>query len=67
MRSCGVHKAGYRGSVVTGTVWVAENAKAVRGGLGKIASCRISLIGIMFDLDLGGCEPVVMVRSLTLI
>ena len=51
----------------TGTVWVAEDAQAVRGGLGKIASCRISLIGIMFDLDLGGCEPVVMARSLTLI
>ena len=45
---------------------MAEDAKAVRGGLGKIASCRISLIGIMFDLDLGGYEPVVMARDLTL-
>ena len=66
MRSGCVHKAGYRGSIVIGTIWVAEDAKAVRGGLGKIASCRISLIGIMFDLDLGGYEPVVMARDLTL-
>lgn len=45
MRNDGVHKAGCRGSVFTGTVWAAENAKAVRGGLGKIASCRIKLYG----------------------
>ncbi len=50
----------------TGTVWVAEDAQAVRGGLLKIASRRISLIGILFDLDFGGCVPVVMARSLTL-
>ena len=44
---------------------MAEYAKAVRGGLGKIASCRIELVRLVFDLDLGGHEPVVA-KNLTL-
>ncbi len=45
---------------------MAEYAQAVRGGLGKIASCRIKLVRLVLDLDLGLHEPLEMAKNLTL-
>ena len=49
-----VHKAGHRGPVPNGMVWVAEYAKAVRRGFREDSQLPDGqLIGNSFDLDLG--------------
>ena len=67
MRDSGGHKAGCRGPIQIGMAWVAEYAQAVRSGLGKIASCRIKLVRVVFDLVLGERWRGSLVLSLTLI